>query len=89
LHSSDLVVSLSTNGRRDDRGVERESEMRKTHIVEIHIGKDVLSKDYGSETAALRAASRLADAGHNVRYWYDGVLVLQKHDATAKRASAA
>lgn len=46
---------------------------KEKHVVEIHIGKDVFSHDYGSETCAFRAIDRLKETvaigAVNVRYW--------------------
>lgn len=49
--------------------------MKDKHVVEVHIGKDVLSRDYGSETCAKRAIDRLVEAGQKVRYWANGKLI--------------
>jgi hypothetical protein len=52
----------------------------KHYVVEVHIGVDVLHKDYGKdELCALRAVerllSKLSHQGiHEVRVWHDGSL---------------
>lgn len=48
---------------------------KQKHIVEVHVGKDVLSRDYGSEECAKRAMDRLREHGMAVRYWANGKLV--------------
>jgi hypothetical protein len=49
--------------------------MKNKHIVEVHIGKDVLSRDYDSEDCARRAMARLHSANITVRYWANGKLI--------------
>lgn len=55
--------------------------MTKGHVVEIHFGPDVLSKDYGSETAARRACVRLLSVPNaRVRYYSNGHLVFDSNN---------